>query len=200
MFLQERYELEDVDFYDDTTRDRTSDYTFTRVVYDRNNNGNQSIAFNTDHYDITVSYGGCYYFIPLTTDSQVELSYISKSPHTNDTGDCGFGLIDRTANKGNSVYTRVNGTRRFTKNSSATYWTHIYNQTGSSLANVEIRHIITVNGLSFTYKAIRTDNETVIWEYSDTFDSNLSGKELGIITGWGSCSHTIKQIKVKALS
>ena len=118
---------------------------------------------------------------------------------TNGSVDIGFNLVNGT--RGNAVYYRVTtGTRRFTKNTSNTVWSHATSQdNGTVCTNIWIKHILTVDNLHFTYKVINASTEAVLWEYSNTFDSNLSGGDIGIVTGWDTYTHYIKDIKVKPL-
>ena len=153
--------------------------------------------------------GSCYHIPLLNQSSQkVEIEVIAKVSSNSDivnlNADIGFGLVDITNHKSNFVYYRgVNGSnkavKRYSKQSNLTTLSHTYNsEVATNQKGNWLKHKITVDGLSFTYLVTDMSDNT-LWEYTNTFDNELSGKQLGLITGWNNCKLYFKELKVKPL-
>lgn len=189
---------------DDASSDNLSQYDIQKFMYD-NDNALQTFTYDSDNSCYKVNIADTYpsgsnYIMKLTKhemDREIILEADSYSSD-NDMCDFGFGLIDVDNHKGNFTYLRNQTKKRFTKQTAVSTWNHPVDQTISSTTQIWLKHTMIIKGLEFRYIVKKKSDNSIIWDYSNTFDTNLTSKDLGIITGWHLGGYQLfKNIKVQ---
>lgn len=203
--VSETYGIEDCSRWDTCATDNTSNYDFDLITSVSGMSSSQTLSFNTDHYEaVAPTNNASRYLISLLEQdgAKYEISALMTGISSGDyLVENGFGLMDIINKSGEYLLLRLNNSlKRFYRQTDQTTVTTVAEISGSgNLRNTWLKHTLVIDGLDFNYKITSSDGATTIWEYSNSFDSTLSGKMIGIVSAFNSATNKIKNIKVKPL-